>query len=114
MVNTGDVHRLAPLLDPQFSYESQMVLSSLDRDGYIDYMRQKLVVFRESGAPVFAEMGRITAYGGDRPCVIIAQPTPDTPIGLFFAQVDDGRLLRLDMCLVPHASLAVRSGDYPS
>ena len=113
MVNTGDVDRLAPLLSPEFHYESQTVFDSLDREGFLEYIRGKLAAIRRSGSGLHAEMGIVRAYQGEQPCVVLAQPTRSDVRALILATVEAGRLLRLDLCVVPPPESAIRTGEYP-
>ena len=115
MMNTLSVQRLEPLLADDFTYKSQYVFSALgSKQEFLDYIRPKLQTIREAGAPVFAEMGRVLAYGKRRPCVLLAQERKDSLVGLVLAKVSDGNLGRLDLCIVPSPQSAERSGEYPT
>ena len=115
MMNTLSVEPLEPLLAEDFTYESQYVFSALEsKQQFLDYIRPKLQTIREAGARVFAEMGMVLAYGKRQPCVIVAQDSPENLLGLVLARVSDGKLSRLDLCIVPSPTSAERSGEYPA
>jgi hypothetical protein len=46
--------------------------------------------------------------------VILAQGRKDNLVGLAFADVTDGFIRRIDLCIVPDAHDARRSGFYPA
>ena len=115
MMNTLSVEPLEPLLADDFTYESQYVFSALEsKQEFLDYIRPKLQTIREADAPVFAEMGTVLAYGKRQPCVVLAQDSKDSLVGLVLAKVSDGKLSRLDLCIVPSPQSAQRSGEYPT
>jgi hypothetical protein len=115
MMNTLSVGPLEPLLAENFTYESQAVLSPLEsKQDFLDYIRPKLQTIQNAGSAVFAEMGTVSAYGESQPCVILAQRSKDNLVGLVFARLADGKLSRLDLCIVPAPQSAVRSGEYPA
>ena len=114
MMNTLSVTPLEPLLADNFTYESQTVFSALEsKQAFLDYIRPKLETIQKAGATVFAEMGMVSAYGKHQPCVVLAQNTKDTLVGLVLASVSDSKLSRLDLCIVPPPQSAERSGEYP-
>ena len=114
MMNKLDADEMSGLLAPDFTYESQWVFDALrSRDEYLDYIRPKLETIARSGARVFAEMGSIRAFGGEQPCVVVAQGDPEDLVGVVLASVRGGQIARLDLCAVPPPSTAHRSGDYP-
>ena len=114
MMNTLDVSPLEPLLSDDFTYESQIVLAALEsKQAFLDYIRPKLRTVKDTGATVFAEMGMVWAYGQNQPCVVLAQNTKDSLVGLVLARIVAGKLSRLDLCIVPPAQAAERSGEYP-
>ena len=115
MMNTLRVEPLEPLLAEDFTYESQYVFSAQEsKQEFLDYIRPKLQTIREADAPVFAEMGMVLAYGKTQPCVVLAQDSKDNLVGLVLAKASDGKLSRLDLCIVPSPRSAERSGDYPA
>lgn len=126
MMNTGGVGALVPLLPPDFRYSSQMVLAEIESaEEFIDYITGKLKAIAEGGPEgrVFAEMGVIgpavrrtpALFREGRPCVVLAQGHRDDLKALVVAEVEDGVLRRLDMCVVlPTPDAAIRSGDYPT
>ena len=114
MMNTLDPDRLEPYLMEDFVYESQAVFQPLEsKQAFMNYITAKLDTVRENKSTVYAELGRVSAYGREQPCVILAQNTPDNLVGLVLAKCENGKLSRLDLCVVPSAHEAKRSGDYP-
>jgi hypothetical protein len=115
MLNTLDASCLEPLLAEDFIYESQRVFQAIEsKKEFLDYIRPKLVTIQQANAAVFAEMGSVSAYGEDQPCVILAQNDKHNLVGLVLAKVDGEHLKRIDICIVPSPEVAKRSGDYPS
>jgi hypothetical protein len=47
-------------------------------------------------------------------CVVMAQGSKDNLVATVLAEVNDGSIKRLDMCLIPQASAAARVGEYPA
>lgn len=115
MVNTLKVDPLESLLADEFVYESQKVFSALkSKSEFLNYIVPKLKTIKESGATVFAEMGLVSAYGREQPCVVLAQNDRENLVGVVLARVDGGKLSRLDLCIIPPPQSAARSGDYPA
>ncbi len=114
MMNTLDPARLEPHLAEDFVYESQAVFQPLEsKRAFMDYITPKLETVPKAKATVYAELGRVSAYGRAQPCVILAQNSLDNLVGLVLAKCENGKLTRLDLCVVPSAHEAERSGDYP-
>ena len=115
MMNTLSAEPLELLLADNFTYESQYVFSALkSKQEFLEYIRPKLQTIREAGATVFAEMGVVLAYGKRQPCVVVAQNSPENLVSLVLAKVADGKLSRLDLCIVPSPRSAERTGEYPT
>jgi hypothetical protein len=112
-MNTLDSTALEPLLADDLVWASQWVFHTLQsKQAYIDYIRPKLIAVKKSGRPVFAELGTLPApHAG--PCVVLAQGGPESLLGVVLAQVNNGLITRMDLCNVPSAEEALRSGDYP-
>jgi hypothetical protein len=115
MLNTLDPSHLEPWLVDGFSYSSQNVFSELkSKAAYLSYITGKFETLKSGGPPVFAEMGLVRAFIVVRPCVVVAQGSPDHLVGLVLGVLDGDLLKRLDMCTVaPHPGTAHRSGHYP-
>lgn len=120
MMNTLNVSRLAPLLAEDFHYASQKVFAEIEsKQEYLDYITKKLQALKDSGAKVWAEMGEIEesfavlSHGWGTPCVVMAQGGKDNVVSLVFAEVKDGALRGLDMCM-PELYRWERTGEYPS
>ena len=113
-LNSGSTLPLEACLADDFSYESQWVFSAIEsKVEFLEYLSRKLETIAREGATVFAEMGTISAYGEDRPCVIVAQHARENLVGIALAKVENGELKRLDLCMVPPPEEATRSGEYP-
>ncbi len=113
-MNMLDVARLEPFLANDFVYESQAVFEPLtSKNAFLEHIGPKLETVRRSRATVFAELGRVSAYVAEQPCVILAQGSPENLVGLVLARAECGLLTRLDLCVVPPAHAAHRSGEYP-
>lgn len=113
-MNALDLSPLREILAEDFHYASQMVLSELaSKAEFLEYLAGKLETLRKSPGRVAAEMGTVAGYGRRQPCVILAQPDKDTLVAIVLAKVAGGKLLRLDMCIVPPPQSATRSGEYP-
>lgn len=77
-------------------------------------MQRKLELIRNSGKTAYAELGEIAVNGKRQPCVILAQPGKDDLVGVALAKADEnGKLARIDLCIVPPPEEAIRSGEYP-
>lgn len=114
-MNTLSVEPLEPLLADDFVYESQTVFQALESKRlFLEYIIPKLQTIRRSNATVYAEMGTVTAYEGNQPCVILAQGNKANLVAFVLAKTQGGKLRRLDLCIVPPPQAAVRSGDYPT
>ncbi len=112
--NSLDVAPLRTILAEDFHYASQMVFSEITSKGeFLEYLSGKLEALRNSSQPAYAEMGTIGTFRRNQPCVILAQPGKDDLVALVLAKVADGRLQRLDLCIVPPPQSARRSGEYP-
>jgi hypothetical protein len=114
MMNNLSLGDFPDHLVDDFVYESQSVLEPLrSKQAFVQYIVPKLRTIAATGAAVFAEMARISAYGRHGPCVVLAQGSRDNLVAVVLATVRDGKLSRLDLCVVPHPSSASRSGEYP-
>lgn len=113
MMNTLDVSHLEPLLVEDFHYASQWVFDEIvSKTEYLNYIVPKLDAIRKSGTAAWAEMGWLDReFPG--PCVIMAQGDKDNLIALVLAEVEDGKIKRLDLCGAPSPHSARRTGDYP-
>ena len=129
MINTLDSSHLEPLLADDFHYASQMVFEELtSKDQFMNYITGKLKTFGRASVSTRAEMA-VLGHGSagepgpgmlvlgfvypGMPCVVVSQGNVDEPVGTVLAEVSKGKLKRLDMCVAPHPSTAVRSGEFP-
>ncbi len=114
MMNTLSITPIENLLAEDFIYESQTVMQPLEsKKAFLDYMVPKLQAIARFKATVYAEMGTVIAYGAEQPCVILAQNDKSNLVALAIAKVEDNKLKRLDLCIVPPPEAAERTGDYP-
>lgn len=114
MMNTLAVGDFGEFLADDFIYESQTVFSALtSKQAFLEYIEPKLKTVARANATVYAEMGTVSAYGRERPCVVLAQNDIDNLVGLVISEFSDGKLKRLDLCVVPSPHAARRSGEYP-
>jgi len=113
MMNTLDSSGLEPLLADDFHYASQWVFAEIEsKVAYLEYIGPKLEAIRRSGAAAWAEMGWLDS-GLPGPCVVMAQGDKDKLIAVVLAQVEGGKIKRLDLCGVPSPQSARRTGDHP-
>ena len=114
MLNTLTISHIDNVLDDSFTYQSQCVLSSIDsKDEFLDYMQSKLTSMIENRFLPYAELGEITAFCLEQPCLIVAQGTKDNLQVLILGKMNNGKLSRIDVCIVPTPQSATRTGIYP-
>ena len=114
MWNTFDVSRLEPLLADDFQFTSQMVIQEMDsKEEFLVYITEKLRMTKSSGSRVWAEMGRVS-YAFPGPCVVVAQGGRDDLQCVVLAKVKNGKIHRLNLCIVPTPESAKRTGEYPA
>lgn len=113
MMNTLDASHLESLLAEDFYYASQWVFAEIEsKTEYLNYIVPKLEAIRKSGVVAWAEMGWLDReFPG--PCVVMAQGDKDNLIALVLAEVEDGKIKRLDLCGAPSPHSARRTGEYP-
>ena len=116
MMNMLDPSQLEPLLEDDFGYASQNVCEEItSKSQFMAYITGKLKTLATLGgeAKVWAELGYLTReFPG--PCVVLAQGGKDDLIAVVLAKVENGRLVRLDLCVAPSPWGAIRSGIYPN
>ena len=116
MMNTLDASHLEPLLADDFHYASQMVFEEItSRDDFLAYITPKLRTIADAGAIAYAEMAwdERRGGGGPEPCVVMAQNDKDNLVATVLAKVGDGKIRRLDMCIIPSPTQMRRTGEYP-
>ena len=116
MMNKLDASHLEPFLADDFVYVSQAVFESItSKADFLAYIHPKLETIRQANALVYAEMGRIDAYGEIQTCVVTAQYDRSNLVAVVLASVDEDHLTKLCICTVaPPPEQAERSGDYPT
>ena len=113
MFNTGDYEAFLGVLADSFEMSSQHVLEDMvGKDAFRAYIEPKLITIAESDLPVFAELGILEAYG-ERECVVLAQGDKDQLACVAYIGVENGKVARLDLCVIPPPNQAIRSGIYP-
>lgn len=113
MMNTLDSSEFELLLDDNFSYESQTVLTPInEKKEFIDYIRGKLESIKKANATVYAELAELNAYGQSE-CVVLAQNDKNNLVASVYAKIEDGKIVRIDMCIIPDPRTAHRTGIYP-
>lgn len=114
MLNTMSIEPLVSLLADDFIYESQKVFRPLkSKQELLEFIVPKLEMIRKAGVTTFGEMGTVYAYGKMQPCVIMAQDDKSNLIALVLAKTHEGKLKRLDLCVIPPPQTAARSNEYP-
>ena len=115
MWNTMDVALLLPHMAQTFTYGNQSdgppITNRTDLEAYIRIVLRK---YKYLGGHPYTELGSCRLQGVTRPCVILAEPTPENLVGLAFITVEGGKISRIDLYSSdPHPADAVRSGVYP-
>ena len=110
-----DVDLLLPHMAETFTYGNQSheapITNCADLAAYIRIVLRK---YKYLGGHPYTELGSCRLQGVTRPCVIMAEPTPENLIGLAFITVQDGRITAIELFSKdPHPADAVRSGIYP-
>ena len=114
MMNNLDSTEFESLLDENFSYESQVVLTPIhSRHEFIAYIRKKLSSIRSARVKIFAELAELSAYG-QNDCVVVAQGDKNNLVATVFINVSNNKISKIDICVIPEPRHATRSGVYPS
>ncbi len=114
MMNNLDSTQFELLLDDDFQYESQTVLTPINgKKEFIEYIRTKLSTIKNSNAMIFAELSELDAYG-QKDCVLIAQNDINNLMAIVYAQVKENKIIRIDLCITPDPKKALRTGVYPT
>jgi len=111
--NRLDYSLLESIFSDEIIYESQMVLKPLiGKKDVCEYLKRKMETINQLGdsTRVYAELGKVMGLI----CVIVAQGTKDNLEATVLFKVRENRLLRIDICIVPHPSEAIRFGVYPT
>lgn len=113
MINTLNSSEFEQLISDEFCYESQAVITPLkSKSEFIDYIQPKLDGIKSSNIKVYAEMGQMDAYG-QRECVLIASESKDNLIATVYAHVENNKITRIDLCLIPDPTRVNRINIYP-
>ena len=117
--NSFDMTDLEPLIDENVRYSSMWVFEEMvGRVNYLDYLREKLVVIRNSGLLVSAEIAETRPYPmyplREQPCVYVRQQSGDeTREAVVLFEVDNGRITQISMTGIPIPSTVYRTGEIP-
>lgn len=87
-----DAEIIIPYLAPDFEYSSCWVFSSLDYQGYIDYIRGKFEAVRKSNSQVVVEKGYNEL---DESAVVLTQDGERR--AYLTIEVEDGKIKRADL-----------------
>jgi hypothetical protein len=114
MINGLDISQLEPFLEENTVYESQMVFTPLrGRHEILGYLRGKLIAMSKLD-PANQPKGEMAfmndTYVG-RPCVILHQGGKE--VGLVLCKVAKGKLLRIDLTILPGPRSAEGTGRFP-
>ena len=113
MMNSCDSSNFEKLLADDVLSTSQAVLTNItNKNDFVSYMRGKFQTIKKTNATVYAELGEIEAYG-HKDCVIVAQNTKDNLVAIAFITVEENKVKKIDLCVVPPPSQAKRTGIYP-
>jgi hypothetical protein len=114
MMNNLDPEIIEPYLADDVKYSSQTVFAEMkSKQEYMAYLRQKLPVIKASGQIVYAEMGTVKRGMPNEPCVVLAQGSQSNRIATILIETRDDKISRLTMCVIPHPSDCLHSGEYP-
>lgn len=83
-----DAEIIIPYLAPDFEYTSCWVYSSLNHQGYIDYIREKFATIRNANSQIVVEKGR-NEIG--KPAVVLTQGKEKVYLTI---EVEDGKIKR--------------------
>ena len=124
--NLLDVTILENILSEDICYSSQDVLTSLNgKPEVLNYLTEKFDTIKNSDSPVFAELGYMKTQEGwsvqladvekGDPCLILSQGSKENKGAVILLGVDSlNKITSIDICtVVPHWSLAIRTGEYP-
>lgn len=114
MMNSCDSTEFEALLADDFRYTSQAVLTDItNKNEFVEFIKQKLKTIKHSNATVFAELGKLDAYG-HTDCVVLAQNNKNNLVATVFVTIGNDKIKQVDICTVPPPSMARRTGIYPS
>ena len=110
MINHLDSAHFEPLLADNVEFHSQLVLEALEgKEAYLHYIRSKMRLWEDQ--EVTAQLA-YTPMGGVGPCVIFSSGVQDRHVTVCFT-VEDGLVVELCYCVVPHPTECHATGEYP-
>ena len=113
MFNTGDLKALAPLMAPDFTYTSQNALTDMvGKDTYLAFMAEKFDTLREADLMPVVDLVRLPGYGHSL-CAVVWQGQPLAPQCVVYADVAEGRLKAIHLCIAPSPASAEAFGLWP-
>lgn len=114
MINNQDISHLIPWLADNFQAGSQLTWNGpLNKQEYLDYIASKMKGFRENPSySISAEIAYTAAFGAG-PCVILTQQTIEFSQFTYLIELQDGKIKRSTMCILPSADQCKRTGEFP-
>ena len=111
--NNLDYKKIETMASEDIVYESQDFFSALEgKKAVMNYLQPKFEKVKNSGHPVFAEIGFIKDQS--RSCIIMSQGTVENKISVVLIEAREEKLSRIDICTVfPHWSQATGTNEYP-
>lgn len=114
--NVFDPTELIGYLASNIRYESQNVLTSMNSvDEVTQYLIGKMDTIRKHPeSRVYAELAETQPPDPPRPCVLLAQSSPDNLGAVVLVKVSENKISSIDICSVaPNPQSVKRSGEYP-
>lgn len=96
--NLLDAELIIKHLDPSFQYDSQWVYSSLDYNGYIDYIRGKFQTIKMQRIPVSAAIVDDPYKGGQMIRIVQSIDGKDS-IVYYRIKINNGKVVKGDLCM---------------
>ena len=113
MFNDSELRELENCLAQDFCYSSQMVFDEIKgKEGYLTYIKAKLLTMKESGIKVFAELA-INGACSEPNCLVLAQESMDNVVATLLIEMRANLIKRADMCIVPSPKDVLRTRIYP-
>lgn len=110
MLNTMDSSTIVELLDDNFHFSSQHVLTDIEgKQAFIKYIQGKLQTIKSANAIVYAELAKYD----EQDCLLIAQNSKENLIGTILITAENDKIKTVAMCIIPTPDSVERSGIYP-
>jgi hypothetical protein len=109
--NNLDSSIIESLSSVDIIYESQWVINSINGSKQVfSYLAHKFKIIKKSETEMYAEI----AYFGEEPCIVLAQNSKANPVATLRITIENNKIVRLDICQIPHWKETVRTSDYPN